>query len=311
MTELELEIPADARAGVVAVGNFDGVHLGHQEMLSRIRQQANRRNAASVVLTFNPHPITVLRPEIKLPRLTTIPDRVRLLKQHGATHVVVLPATNQLLQMSPQHFFEEVIVKQLSAVAMIEGPDFRFGKNREGDTDLLGQLCRFHGIDLSIIECFKTGGVQVSSTRLRSAIAEGEMRLAYELLGRAYAICGTVVAGKSRGRTLGFPTANLAEIPMLIPADGVYAGAIQLSGDSYPVAVNIGPNPTFQEAERKVECHILDFRGDLYGQQLSIDIRHRIRGLTQFRDAAELVQQIQSDISQTRDIFTDSSSGAN
>lgn len=300
MTQLELEIPSGAARGVAAVGNFDGVHLGHQQMLQQIRDEANRRQAPSVVLTFDPHPVTVLRPEIQLPRLTTIPDRIRLLKKHGADHVVVLPATESLLQMTATRFFEEVIVKQLNAVAMVEGPDFRFGRNREGDTVLLDHLCRARGIGLKIIKCIQAEGKQVSSTRLRTAISAGNLTLANQLLNRPYAISGLVVPGAARGRKLGFPTANLSQVPMLVPPDGVYAGVAEILERTHGVAVNIGPNPTFQDGDRKIECHVLDFDGDLYGQTLSVNLLRRIRGLTQFSSADKLVDQIGADLVEIR-----------
>lgn len=304
MNQLELEIPDGAIGGIVAVGNFDGVHFGHQQMLRQICLDAVRLNGPSVVLTFDPHPVTVLKPGVLIPRLTTIPERIRLLKSHGADHVVILPATSALLEMTARQFFDDVIVSQLGAIGMVEGPDFRFGKNREGDISLLDQLCRDQDISLKVIDCVEAQDELVSSTRIRRLIAEGELRQARKLLGRPYAVCGTVVAGAARGRELGYPTANLANISLLLPADGVYAGFVQIGSVTFAVAMNIGPNPTFHDGQRKVECHVLDFEGDLYGQDLSVGLLQRIRGLTQFANADELVRQISTDVEATREVYS-------
>lgn len=303
MNQLELQIPEEATRSVVAIGNFDGVHLGHQQMLQQIGNDAARLNAPSVVLTFDPHPVTVLKPGTKIPRLTTIPERIRLLKSHGADHVVILPATSDLLEMSAYQFFNDVIIQQLNAVGMVEGPDFRFGKNREGDVSLLKQLCQNAKISLRVIESVKAKASLVSSTRIRQFIADGDVCQAQTLLGRPYSICGTVVAGAARGRELGFPTANLADIAVQLPADGVYAGVAQIDSIPFAIAVNIGPNPTFDDGQRKVECHVLDFAGGLYGQNLSVGLLQRIRGLSRFENGDELVQQISKDVDAIRQVY--------
>lgn len=303
MNQLELEIPEGATRSIVAVGNFDGVHCGHQQMLQQVCEDARRLSCPSVVLTFDPHPVTVLKPGTVIPRLTTIPERIRLLKSYGADFVVILPATQRLLEMTARQFFEDVIVGQMRAVGMVEGPDFRFGKNREGDIGLLDQLCRNENIRFRVIDCVEASDELVSSTRIRHLISEGDLQQTGSLLGRPYSICGTVVAGAARGRELGFPTANLADISVLLPADGVYAGFVQIDGIRQVVAVNIGPNPTFDDGQRKVECHVLDFTGDLYGQTLSINLLQRIRGLERFRSAVHLVTQISADVEATREAF--------
>ncbi|MEP3479698.1 MAG: bifunctional riboflavin kinase/FAD synthetase [Fuerstiella sp.] len=304
MNQFQLQIPDAATQGVVAIGNFDGVHFGHQQMLKQVCSDASRLNGPSVVLTFDPHPVTVLKPGVEIPRLTTIPERIRLLKSHGADHVVILPATAALLEMTAREFFSGVIVSQLEAKGMVEGPDFRFGKNREGDVSMLSHLCRDSGIGLRVIESVESADELVSSTRIRSLISEGDLQQAWSLLGRPYAVCGTVVAGAARGRQLGFPTANLADMALLLPADGVYAGFVRIDSEQFAVAVNIGPNPTFHDGQRKVECHVLDFDGELYGRELSVGLLDRIRGLVQFANADELVSQIDLDIQATRKIYS-------
>lgn len=304
MNQLDLKISDEATRCVVAVGNFDGVHFGHQQMLQQICDDAAKLQRPSVVLTFDPHPVTVLKPGTSVPRLTTIPERIRLLKRHGADHVVILPATSKLLEMTARQFFDDVIVNQLKAVGMVEGPDFRFGKNREGDIALLGQLCGDHGIGLRIIDGVESQDLLVSSTRIRRLISEGDVLQASSLLRRPYAIGGTVVSGAARGRELGFPTANLSDVEVLLPADGVYAGFAEVEGGQFAVATNVGPNPTFEDGNRKVECHLLNFKGDLYGKHLSVHLLQRIRGLTQFRNADELMNQIAVDVEETRRVYS-------
>lgn len=186
---------------------------------------------------------------------------------------------------------------------MVEGPDFRFGKNREGDVSLLKQLCQNAKISLRVIESVKAKASLVSSTRIRQFIADGDVCQAQTLLGRPYSICGTVVAGAARGRELGFPTANLADVAVQLPADGVYAGVAQIDSIPFAIAVNIGPNPTFDDGQRKVECHVLDFAGGLYGQNLSVGLLQRIRGLSRFENGDELVQQISKDVDAIRQVY--------
>jgi riboflavin kinase/FMN adenylyltransferase len=301
MAILDFHVTGSACEGCIAIGNFDGVHRGHASMLQQLRSLGREISGPAVAITFDPHPIAVLRPEFTPPVLTTIEDRKRLLHQAGADEVIVLPVTSGLLEMTAEQFFRDVVVGKFKARGVVEGPNFHFGKDRRGDVDRLQELCRSQGIQCHIAKSFDDAGSMVSSSRIRELICARAMTAAVELLGHPYRMSGTVRHGAGRGRTIGFPTANLAEIQTLLPA-GVYAGATEINGNRYPVAVSIGPNPTFGEHREKVECHIDGFAGDLYDQKLAIDLLSEVRALQSFGSVNELISQIQNDIEVCRNV---------
>jgi len=296
-------VPPSAMGGIVTIGNFDGVHRGHQAMLSTIRGHAKAALLPVVVVTFDPHPINVLKPDVNLPKLTTLKTRTELLKHFGADEVVVLEVDHELLSMEPQRFFDQVVRNQLQAAGMIEGPDFHFGKDRKGDITVLRKLCADGGLNLTIIPALSHSGEMISSTRIRSLLEHGQVAEAVDLLGHSYTISGSVVPGAGRGQTLGIPTANLEGVAELLPKDGVYAANCALQGSYFPVAVSIGPNPTFDDGNRKVECHIIDFSGDLYDSELAVNLLSEIRDLHSFASREALVEQIKRDIACCRTIF--------
>jgi riboflavin kinase/FMN adenylyltransferase len=296
MTILDLHVPENAREGCIAIGNFDGVHRGHASMLQQLRSLGREISGPAVAITFDPHPIAVLRPEFTPPVLTTIEDRKRLLHQAGADEVIVLPVTSGLLEMTAEQFFHDVIVGKFKARGIVEGPNFHFGKDRRGDVDRLQELCRSQGIQCHIAKSFDDAGSMISSSRIRELICARAMTAAVELLGHPYRMSGTVRHGAGRGRTIGFPTANLAEIQTLLPAHGVYAGATEINGNRYPVAVSVGPNPTFGEHREKIECHIDGFSGNLYDQKLAIDLLKEVRALQSFISVDVLIFQIRNDV---------------
>ena len=296
MAILDFHVPESACEGCIAIGNFDGVHRGHASMLQQLRSLGREISGPAVAITFDPHPIAVLRPEFTPPVLTTIEDRKRLLRQAGADEVIVLPVTSGLLEMTAEQFFRDVVVGKFKARGVVEGPNFHFGKDRRGDVDRLQEICRGQGIQCHIAKSFDDAGSMISSSRIRELICARAMAAAVELLGHAYRLSGTVRHGAGRGRTIGFPTANLSEIQTLLPAHGVYAGSTEINGNRYPVAVSVGPNPTFGEHREKVECHIDGFTGDLYDQKLAIDLLQEVRALQSFGSVNELISQIQNDI---------------
>jgi riboflavin kinase/FMN adenylyltransferase len=300
MTILDFHVPESACEGCITIGNFDGVHRGHASMLQQLRSLGREISGPAVAITFDPHPIAVLRPEFTPPVLTTIEDRKRLLRQAGADEVIVLPVTSGLLEMTAEQFFRDVIVGKFRAQGVVEGPNFHFGKDRRGDVDRLQELCRSQGIQCHIAKSFDDAGSMISSSRIRELICARAMTAAVELLGHPYRMSGIVRHGAGRGRTIGFPTANLAEIQTLLPAHGVYAGATEINGRRYPAAVSVGPNPTFGEHREKIECHIDGFTGDLYGQKLAIDLLSEVRALQSFSSVNELISQIRSDIEACR-----------
>lgn len=269
-------------------------------MLRCLKEMATATASHAVAVTFDPHPIAILRPEFTPPVLTTIEERISLLKRSGADEVVVLPVTRQLLEMTAQQFFTEVIVEQFEARGVVEGPNFHFGKDRHGDTRLLQTLCDSHGIQFHIVKPVVDSEVMISSSRIRELLCSRSMAQATELLGHPYRISGLVRHGAERGRSIGFPTANLTDIPTLLPAHGVYAGMTQLQGKWYPVAASIGPNPTFGEHREKIECHIDGFSGELYDTILHVDLLQEVRALQSFASIDLLIAQIKSDVDHCR-----------
>lgn len=294
--------PGDCRGGAISIGNFDGVHRGHAALLADLRRQANAVAGPAVALTFEPHPIELLRPEQAPPRLTTTEERSRLLLELGVDCVLVLRVNHGLLSLRATEFFAQVIEQRLQARALVEGSNFGFGRGREGDVNTLAQLCEPAGIRLAIVPPLVLEGIEVSSSRIRAALTAGNVREAAVLLDRPYRIHGLVVAGQRRGQKLGFPTANLEQIQTLIPGDGVYAVRVPHEGKMWPGAANVGSNPTFGEKARKVEVHLIDFKGDLYDKSLEIDFVERLRDTRPFPNVTELVAQLGRDIEAARRI---------
>lgn len=302
MPRLPLSIPESAQSACIAIGNFDGVHRGHARMLAALRGLASEVGERAVVVTFDPHPIAILRPEFSPPVLTTIAERTRLLRACGADDVVVLPVTRELLNMSAEEFVADVIVEQFRARGIVEGPNFRFGHDRQGDVTMLRRLCDLARIQCRIVDSLDESGQMISSSRIRELLCTRALRSAIAMLGHPYRITGIVRRGARRGSLLGFPTANLAEIETLLPAHGVYAGVAGVAGTDYPAAVSIGPNPTFGEHREKIECHLDGFHGDLYDTRLSVDLLAELRPLRSFASADALVTQIRADVDDCRRI---------
>jgi riboflavin kinase/FMN adenylyltransferase len=307
--------PEPCRDGAVAIGNFDGVHLGHQTLLASLKASAQAIRGPAVAITFDPHPLSILRPELFQPTLTTLAERARLLASYGADHVIALQVQAGLLHLSANSFFDEVLRKGLDARRVVEGPNFRFGHNREGNVDLLAGLCAKAGMDLAIVDPLMLDGVVVSSSKVRQALLDGDLATATRFLNRPYRLEGTAVTGQRRGQQLGFPTANLSKIETLIPKDGVYAVRATphhqpLSPEgrgamSWPAAANIGPNPTFGEDVRKVEVHLIGYAGvELYGQQVTVDFLARLRDTQRFESVEQLRAQLQQDVASARALAT-------
>lgn len=294
------ESPASYRGGYVSIGNFDGVHCGHQAMLATLVRRAHAQGVPAVALTFDPHPTELLRPGTAPPRLTTIEHRANLLQRYGVDCVIVLPTTPRFLAMSAEEFFHTFVRTELQAKGLVEGPNFYFGKNRSGSITVLRGFCNANNLTLDVVSPVIVDEQLVSSSVIRSLIEAGDLGESVRLLGHPYRLTGTVCRGAERGRTLGFPTANLTDIGTLIPANGVYAATVSIDGRQRAAAVNIGPNPTFGESARKVEVHLLDFQGDLYGTLIDVDFIRQIRPVIKFGSADELVQQLQRDLAEVR-----------
>jgi riboflavin kinase / FMN adenylyltransferase len=309
------EVPEELGRTVVTIGNFDGVHLGHQHVVARARQVAERLGVDRVVaVTFDPHPIAVLRPEHAPPTLTTVDQRAALLAAAGVDDVLVVPFTREVAGWSPERFVEEVVVGTLHASSVVVGANFRFGHRAAGDVGLLRAMGTDHdfvaeGIPLD-------GGPQVwSSTYVRTCLAAGDVEGAAEALGRPVSLRGTVSRGDRRGRELGYPTANVPTEATAVPADGVYAGWLRRvdaatgarvhDGDAMPAAISVGTNPTFVgERLRRVEAYVLD-RDDLelYDQEVEVVFASRLRGMLRFDSVEELVAAMDDDVARAREVL--------
>jgi riboflavin kinase / FMN adenylyltransferase len=296
------ESPSFYRGGFVSIGNFDGVHCGHQVMLESLVRRSSQNGVPAVVLTFDPHPIEVLRPDAAPPRLTTIEHRAELLQRFGVDCVIVLPTTQRFLTLTAEEFFHTIVRTELQARGLVEGPNFYFGKNRGGNITVLRELCSTNKMVLDVIPPVILDNQLVSSSVIRTLIEAGDVKESARLLGHKYRLSGLVVHGAERGRTLGFPTANLAETTNLIPGEGVYAAQTTIDGIECGAAVNVGPNPTFGESAKKVEVHILNFNGDLYGKSLDVDFLQKIRDIRRFASAEELIARLQKDLDEVQSI---------
>ena len=292
--------PDKYHGGWVTIGNFDGVHRGHQSMLATLVARAGAANAPAVVMTFDPHPIALLRPQQTPPALSLLDHKLELFAQHGIGTVVVYPTDHALLRLTPNEFFRDIVLGRLNASGLVEGPNFFFGHNRAGNVQTLRTLCDESNCSLEVVPAVIVNGRLISSSEIRSRIASGRISEAVEMLGHPHRVRGIVGVGAMRGRTIGFPTANLEGVTTLLPPDGVYAGTCDVGGKTYPAAINLGPNPTFGETARKFEAHLLGFAGDLYGQTLDVDLLARVRDVVRFESSDALKQQLNQDLESVR-----------
>jgi riboflavin kinase/FMN adenylyltransferase len=296
------QLPAAARGGAMAIGNFDGVHLGHRRIAERLLERAREVGGPAIVFTFDPHPVRLLRPSESPPPLTWTERKAQLLKEIGVDWVVAYPTDQRLLQLSAQEFFDQIAVDAVGARAMVEGPNFYFGHNREGTIERLGQMTERAGMTLDIVRPVELDGQLVSSSLIRRLIGEGEVAAAATMLTEPYRIRGMVTHGAGRGSHIGFPTANLGAIDTLLPAVGVYAGRVPLGRKLVGAAINIGPNPTFGEHAHKVEVHLIDREESLYGEPLEVEFLSKLRDVRAFGSKEELIAQLRDDVSRAREI---------
>lgn len=286
---------------VATVGFFDGVHRGHQRIVGRAIEDADRRGVRSVAVTFDRHPMEVVRPGSQPSLLMTLERRILTLLGTGIDHVLVLPFTEELSQLPPGGFVDRVLVDALAVEEVVVGDNFRFGHRAAGDTDTLRELGERSGFGTVPVDLLELDGTTVSSTEIRDRIADGDVEWAREGLGRPYALDGTVVRGEGRGRRIGVPTANVeVSDRMCFPAHGIYAGYVRLEGDGEPLpaATNVGVRPTFGGETVTVEAHLLGFEGDLYGMHVSVSFTHRLRDEERFDSVDELVTAMRADIEQ-------------
>ncbi|MDM8008948.1 MAG: bifunctional riboflavin kinase/FAD synthetase [Phycisphaerae bacterium] len=292
---------------VLSIGNFDGVHRGHQAILQAGRLKAQAAGTELVAMTFDPHPLTVLTPERMPAVLTPLPEKLRQLERAGADVTVVAESNAGLLQLSATDFIEHVMVRRFRPSAIVEGPSFGFGRHRQGNVETLRAAAARHGFQVQVVEPVRIGlgghpDAVISSSLVRQLLTAGPVDQAAICLGRPYALLGQVIHGVGRGSGMGFPTANIDPGDQLVPAEGVYAGFGVLGGRRYPAAISIGRTPTFEEHRLVIEAHLLDFNEETYGQALRIEFLQWLRPQVRYDTVGALCQQIAKDVERTRQV---------
>ena len=304
------EVPQDFGPSVVTLGNFDGLHRGHQEVLAQVRAEAAARNALSVALTFDPHPAVVHRPESAPEQIMGLTDKLAAMAALGLDGVLILPYTLEFAQQTPEEFVKSVFVNALGAAAVVVGHDVRFGRGNTGDLGTMVELGMELGFDVVVVDD-EGHDRRWSSTWVREALRQGEVHTAAQVLGRSHTMSGEVVHGAARGRELGFPTANLSpDACGIIPADGVYAGWLtDTHGHRWPAAISVGSNPTFVGVSRQVEAYVINRPEEpveafnLYGQHVTVEFVRRLRGMVAYTGPEALIEQMHHDVDDARIIL--------
>ena len=294
------ELPEELRAGAVSLGKFDGMHLGHVKTVRRLKSHAASRGVASVVVTFDPLPIQLLRPRQNLRTICTLARKLELIASLEPDAVIVLPTTLKLLEQSAETFFSDMFQSKLRAAVIVEGQNFNFGRNREGTVDTLREYGKRAGVEIDILDPVCVDGHIVSSSGIRALLQNGQVEQANALMPQAYRMTGVVVAGDRRGRTLGFPTANFGDVETMIPGPGLYATVTHVEGKKYASTTHVGPNRSFNATDSRIETFLHQFDGDLYGKNIDVDFHARLRDSIRFDSAEELVRQMHLDIQQSR-----------
>jgi len=301
--EEELAWLSPKKETLLTIGVFDGVHLGHKYLLSQLTKQAREQNLISGVVTFRQHPQKLLSPQTNPPYLTSLAQRIKLIKDEGVEAIITLSFTLEIAQTSA-HQFVSLLKKHLRMRGLVLGPDFALGQNREGNINTLCALGQSMNFGVTVVPPAKINGEVISSTAIRNALARGDMKRVHDMTGRYFSFDGYVITGSGRGAKLGFPTANLDIDPeQALPADGIYATRTYIDDQAHRSVTNIGKRPTFGGTEQTVEVYILDYHGDLYQRQLKIDIIERLRNEKKFNTTEELKRQIAEDIKQAKAIL--------
>jgi riboflavin kinase/FMN adenylyltransferase len=287
----------------LTLGNFDGVHRGHRAILQRVVERADQLRGTSVVFTFCSHPLELLAPDKRPPLLTTLEEKAELLRRMGIQVLICVPFTTRLAKQSAEVFLGETIHRTIHPAEIIVGHDYAFGHRRQGTVQLLERMQSPYGYRVEVVEAVRVGGSICSSTLIRQRITQGRLEEANQLLGRVYSISAPVVAGSQKGKGLGYPTATLGRQPKLVPAEGVYAVWVQLNEQIFKGVTNIGHQPTYGRHPRRVEVHILDFEGNIYGKQLRVSFAARLRDEVAFADERALKTQIEKDLIRARQIL--------
>lgn len=313
LAEVTLDEPTRNRGTVVTIGMFDGVHKGHQALIETAVAQAKERGIPSIMITFDPHPLAIIRPEAMPPQLSNLEERAEFAAKLGIDYVLALAFDRELAAQTPEQFFNTVLREELGATALVVGENFTFGARAAGNSDTLRALGAEAQVDVTVHDLVADDGTPVSSSRIRKLLSTGDVNQCDELLGRPFKVRGVVAHGAGRGgKELGFPTANLYfPDTVALPADGVYAGIFTLlgtestgtfaPGEGYPTAVSIGHNPTFGDDRRSVEAFVLDHDGDLYDREVEVEFIQFLRPMEKFAGIEALMEAIRGDIAGTRE----------
>jgi riboflavin kinase/FMN adenylyltransferase len=280
----------------ITIGNFDGVHMGHQALFRRVKQWAEELDGESIVVTFDPHPLEVLFPQKAPPFITSHLQKLDLIASCGIDATIVIPFDHEFSRISAREFVEAILVEKIGTRAIVVGHDYRFGHSREGDIPFLRRLGEQYGFKVEIVTAIRMNDTPVSSTSIRQMIANGNIREANKLLGRPFEVSGTVIEGRKRGLQLGFPTANIRMPAVAPPRTGVYVVEAEVDGKRYGGAANLGYNPTFGDGELSLEAHLFDFNQDIYGKPITIRFIDRLRDERRFSGPEELSAQIKKDV---------------
>jgi riboflavin kinase/FMN adenylyltransferase len=303
ITDLK-EIATPFPRSVITLGNFDGLHLGHQELIRKVIRRAKETGSRSIVVTFRPHPLKILAPEKCPPLISIYEEKIKLFEKLGIDVLVKIPFTLEFAKMSPGDFVKGILCDMLGAKEIFVGFNYRFGRGREGNIATLKALGERLGFTVREVEQVSLNGEVISSTKIRHLLRDGEVEHAARLLGRTYTITGIVVKGDGRGKSLGFPTANIAPKHSIIPAHGVYAVRLFVRDRFYDGIANIGMRPTFDKNVLTIEVHIFDFDEDIYGEDISLYFIGKIRDEKKFGSADELILQIRTDVGIARDLLS-------
>lgn len=301
------QITEKLRHPVVTIGNFDGVHLGHRAIFRRVKELARAFNGVSVVVTFTPHPLQVLRPQVGVRLITCSRQKQSLIEASEIDYLVEIPFDLSFAALSAPDFVKQILVDRIGMEHLVVGYDYAFGRGREGDVPLLARLAERFDYSIEVMQPVSDGSTVYSSTAVRNMVAEGDMKGVVSILGRHYRIAGSVVAGYQRGRELGFPTANLETDLELYPAAGVYAVKVKIDGQIFDGACNIGTNPTFGNDRTTVEVFLFDFDDDIYGREIQVYFIERVRGEKRFPDLVALKEAISADVRRCREILSQAS----
>jgi riboflavin kinase/FMN adenylyltransferase len=301
------QITEPFKNAVITIGNFDGVHIGHQALFHEVIERAEAIDGTSVAMTFEPHPLRVMTQNNHPPLITLYEQKSELIERTGIDALICVPFTLEFAALTPEQFVRDLLVEKIGIKAIVVGGDYTFGKNREGNTDLLKVLGPKYGFEVIVADWIKsarTAAERISSTRIRQLVTGGQMEQAEKMLGRSYQIRGKVVTGRDRGgKLLGIPTANINLYDELCPKTGIYAVTVEWEGNQHRGVANIGYSPTFEDHEFTVEVHILDFNDNIYGKKIRVNFIKRIRDEKKFSNISELIEQIRLDIAAAREIL--------